>query len=196
MSRRTRNTICAKQRQGISTENSIPLLGLHRVISKRLAFKSHFSPPMLSQIFPSRVHLLNQCDFLVPSPALQLPLTMLCSIHIVILLVINQPTAFIFFREPFNFSGLMLRNARINETTHSCIERTVARHDVDPESIEATFTHAANGTTQIVAKTPFSNIYEDAFGGPSIRPCFSRFAGSLVLAQDWAVLGMFESSAS
>src|SRR5689334_1266479 len=132
---------------------------------------------MFSQVFPPRIYLFNQCDLLFPPPAFQLPFAAFGDIYIVILLVIYQPVAFIFFCEPFNLARLVLKSTRINKPSHACVKSTApARHDVDPEFIEAAFAHVANSSMRLSLKLPVSAWAKDT----SAR----SFDSSLVLAQD------------
>src|SRR6476659_10067669 len=66
-------------RQGVSARD----LFLHRLTAKQ-----YFPSPVLRQIFPAWIHLLNQRNFLFPAPAFQLPLAALCHIHVVVSFVI------------------------------------------------------------------------------------------------------------
>src|SRR5260370_17115597 len=52
------------------------------VLPRLLSSKPHFAPPILGQILPSRIHLLNQKRFFLPAPALELLFTPDGDLHI------------------------------------------------------------------------------------------------------------------
>lgn len=78
---------------------------------------------MLSQIFPSWISRFNQRNLFVPAPAFQLPLAVLCRIHVVIFFVIHQPIALVFLGESIDLAGFVLEDARVNKACHANIER-------------------------------------------------------------------------
>src|SRR5574340_262708 len=80
------------------------------LLPDRLIRKRHFASPALGQVFPARVHPLDEGDFLLPSPPFQLLLPADGFQNVVEFLVIHQPVAFVLAGETLKLTALVLRS--------------------------------------------------------------------------------------
>src|SRR5690348_15254138 len=100
--------------RGVSTKIS-PVARL--LILDRLAFRPHLPSPMFGQIFPSGISLFNQSNLLFLAPALELLFATFCHIYIIVLLKINQSSAFVLLRESLDLAGFVSKNTRIDKAS-------------------------------------------------------------------------------
>src|SRR5215472_1589519 len=97
---------------------------------------------MLTKILPTRVHFLNQCDFLLAPPAFYLSFPPLGYGYVAVLFVIKESMTRILLGKPFDCSSLMMVDASIKEACHSRVKRSgVASHDVNPERVVIAVSH-------------------------------------------------------
>src|SRR5215472_14021052 len=111
---------------------------------------------MLSKMLPTRVHFLNQCDFLLAPPAFYLSFPAFGLAYVAVLFVIKESMTHILLGKPFDCSSLMVVDAPIKEAGHSSVKRSgAASHDVNPESVVIAVSHGPKMLARrILKRTP------------------------------------------
>ena len=111
---------------------------------------------MLSKILPTRVHFLNQCDFLLSTPAFYLSFPAFGYGYVAVLFVIQESMTRILLGKPFDCSRLVLVDAPIKEACHSRVKGSgAASHDVNPESVIIAVSHGPKMLARrILKRTP------------------------------------------
>src|SRR5712692_9495699 len=152
--------------------------------------KQHLRSPSLSQIFPPRIHRLNQSNLLRPSPSLQLFLPPNGLVNVVKLLVVHQPVAMIFTGKSLNLSPLVLHRSPIDAVRHPDVKRPrPATNDVGVVSVffhqspnphclpERSFTTISSNNCHPERNECFAKRSIHAVEGPLLRlnfPCRLR----------------------
>jgi hypothetical protein len=167
-------------------EDASSAMQLQGVFLRDCPGKSASRPQMLSQILPTRVHFLNQRDFLLAPPAFYLSFAPFGLAYVAVLFIIEESMTSILLSKAIYGSGLMLADAPIEEACHSRVKRSgAASHDVNPERVVVTVSHGAKMLARCILKRiPGCSMEKDTSSG-----CFdcglSRLAPS-DSAQHWA----------
>src|SRR5215813_7405974 len=115
----------------------------------RLTGHQHFGSPMVCKILPAWIHLLDQCNLLLASPAFELFFTSDRLTDIVKAFVEDESDASACLRKPFNLSRFVLKNTKAKLPCNTDVQSAgEARHDVHPVLVFALVAHG-NG---IIAK--------------------------------------------
>src|SRR5712692_2324163 len=98
--------------------------------------EQHLRSPSLRQIFPPRIHRLNQSNLPRPSPALQLLFPSNCLANVVKLLVVHQSITMILTGKSLNLSTLVLHRSPVDAVRHPDVKRPrPATNDVGVVSV-------------------------------------------------------------
>ncbi len=111
-----------------------------------LSPKPHFPAPVLSQVLPTRIELLNQGNFLFPPPAFDLLLTRDGHLNVLMAFVIDQAMALVFLGETFDGVVLVLVNTALEESGDANVKRSrSAGKNVNPEFVVEAVSHRRRG---------------------------------------------------
>ena len=139
--------------------------------TERLSPKAHFAAPILGEVLPARIHLLDQSNLLLPAPAFDLLLSPDGNFHVLVAFVIHQAMALVFPGEALDSVVFMLKNATREKTGDTCVKRaSAAGENVDPKLVLEPVAHPAKGSTSSLERTPRIGMAADASSGSLHSP--------------------------